>query len=122
MNEDWKSIRLQLARTENSEGALDRGYIVRLPLDENGFIAEDELCRLPAAAKVYRFSPDEPERSGYVVRTDGGWAFSYQVGETDDEAIFHLETHPIRIGEYLTVTEPDGRQLPYRIGSVAAAA
>ena len=48
----------------------------------------------------------------------GGWAFSYRPGEDDDEQVFHLENHPIRIGEYLTLTEPDGERLPFRVASL----
>ena len=40
---------------------------------------------------------------------------SYEPGEADDEIVFHLETHPIRIGEYVTLTEPDDSRLPFRI-------
>ena len=44
---------------------------------------------------------------------------SYEPGEEDDERIFHLETHPIREGEYITLTEPDGRQLHVELGTTS---
>ena len=116
---NWKSIRLELARTsEFPEGSASRAYLLRLPLDESGLIDERELAGSPALATVHRFWPNEPDRSGYVIRTPYGWAMSYEPGETDDESVFHLETHPIRLGEYLTLTEPDGRQLPFRVASL----
>jgi hypothetical protein len=43
---------------------------------------------------------------------------SYEPGEEDDETVFHLETHPILLGEYITLTEPDGSQLPFRVASL----
>jgi hypothetical protein len=67
---------------------------------------------------VHRHWPNERDLTGYVIRTPGGWALSYEPGEDDDETVFHLETHPIRIGEYITVTEPDGQKLPFRVASL----
>ncbi|MGZ8997811.1 MAG: hypothetical protein ACXW2T_03040 [Allosphingosinicella sp.] len=116
---NWKSIRLELARTrEFPEGSASRAYLLRLPLDENGLIDEDSLHRSPALATVHRHWPSEPDLSGYVVLTPKGWAISYEPGEDDDETVFHLETHPIRMGEYITLTEPDGQRLPFRVASL----
>jgi hypothetical protein len=116
---NWKSIRLELARTrEFPEGSASRAYLLRLPLDPEGFIDEQSLLHSPALATVHRHWPNEPDRSGYVIRTQQGWAMSYEKGEGDDETVFHLETHPIRIGEYVTLTEPDGQLLPFRVTSL----
>lgn len=115
----WTSIRLELARTPDfPDGSASRAYLVRLPLDEGGLIEEGSLSREPARATVHRFWPNEPDTSGHVILTAGGWAFSYRIGEEDDEAVFHLDSHPMRIGEYVTLTEPDGRRLPFRVASV----
>ena len=115
----WKSIRLELGRTgEFPEGSASRAFLLRLPLNDKGLIDERALSLSPAMATAHRFWPSERDRSGYVVRTPGGWAVSYEPGEADDEPVFHLEPHPIRIGEYLTLTEPDGRQLPFRVASL----
>lgn len=116
---NWKSIRLELARTsEFPEGSASRAYLLRLPLDETGLIDECALKHSPALATVHRFWPNEPDLSGYVIPTPNGWAISYEPGEDDDETVFHLETHPIRVGEYITLAEPDGRQLPFRVSSL----
>jgi len=115
----WKSIRLELARTEEfPEGSASRAYLLRLPLDEQGLIDEAALGRSPAMATVHRHWPNEPDLSGYVVRTPKGWALSYELGDSDDELVFHLESHPIRMGEYITLTEPDGRRLPFKVTSL----
>ena len=116
----WSSIRLELARTpEFPSGSASRAYLLRLPLDEEGLIDAGELRLAPASATVHRFWPNEPDLSGYVISTPRGWAFSYEVGEEDDETVFHLETHPIRVGEYVTLTEPDGQRLPFRVARLS---
>ena len=116
---DWKHIRLELGRTkEFPEGSASRAYLLRLPVGDDGLIDKAALKAAPARATVRRFWPNERDMSGYVIRTPAGWAFSYRVGEEDDEVVFHLESHLIREGEYVTLTEPDGRRLPFRIVSV----
>ena len=115
----WNSIRLELARTrEFPEGSAIRAYLLHLPLDDEGLIDEAALGLAPAKATVHRFWPNEPDRSGYVIRTPMGWALSYEPGDADDESVFHLESHPIRIGEYVTLTEQDGQSLPFRVASL----
>ena len=116
---NWTSIRLELARTPDfPEGSPSRAYLLRMPLDDQGLIDEREIGLSPAMATVHRFWPNERDRSGYLIRTPAGWAMSYEPGEADDETVFHLETHPIRIGEYVTLTEPDGQRLPFRVASL----
>lgn len=116
---NWKSIRLELARTSDfPEGSASRAFLLHLPLDEGGLIDERSLGNAPAKATVRRFWPNERDQAGYVVRTPRGWALSYRPGDEDDEIVFHLETHPIRIGEYVTLSEPDGHQLPFRVASL----
>lgn len=116
---NWQSIRLELARTpEFPQGSASRAYLLHLPLDDHGLIDEPLRQSCPARATVHRFWPNEADLSGYVIRRKDGWAVSYALGEGDDETIFHLENHPIRLGEYLTLTEPDGQRLPFRVTSM----
>ena len=118
----WTTIRLELARTpEFPQGSPSRAYLIRLPLDADGRIDESELATDPARATVHRHWPNEADRSGYILRTPSGWAFSYEPGEADDENVFHLETHHMKIGDYITLTEPDGRQLPFRVTNLKLA-
>jgi hypothetical protein len=115
----WNNIRLELARTRDfPEGSASRCYLLRLPLTDDGLIDETARKAEPGRATVRRFWPNEPDLSGYVIRTPRGWAFSYRPGEDDDETVFHLETHPMRLGEYVTLTEPDGERLPFRVASL----
>lgn len=118
---NWNNIRLELARTPDfPEGSASRAYLLRLPLDDDGFIEERVLRAFPSRATVRRFWPNEADMAGYVIPTPNGWAFSYRIGDEDDEAVFHLETHRLRTGEYITLTEPDGRLLPFRVAAVDA--
>jgi hypothetical protein len=115
----WRVIRLELARTPDfPEGSASRAYLLRLPLNERNLIDEHTLRGMPSLATARRYWPNEPDMSGYVVKTSRGWAISYAPGEDDDETVFHLETHPLSEGEYITLTEPDGQQLPFKIASV----
>lgn len=115
----WHNVRLELARTEGfPQGSPSRCYLLRLPLTPEGTIDEPARAADPGRATVRRFWPNEPDLAGYVIRTAQGWAFSYRLGDDDDESVFHLETHPMRIGNYLTLTEPNGEQRPFRVTSV----
>ena len=115
----WYLIRLELARTQDfPEGSASRFYLLRLPLADGGALDVEALRADPGRATVRRFWPNQPDLSGYVIATDGGWAFSYRAGPEDDERIFHLESHPLQLGEYITLTEPDGDRLPFRIADL----
>lgn len=112
----WKIIRLELARTPDfPEGSASRAYVLRLPLHDDGLIDEAAITFHPELATVRRNWADETDQQGYIVRKPNGWAFSYALGDDDDESVFHLESHPIRLGDYLTLTEPDGERLPFRV-------
>jgi hypothetical protein len=112
----WNLVRLELARTRAfPEGSASRAYMLRVPLDANGLIDEMALAMRPAMASVRRFWPNEADQTGYLVRNGSGWAFSYAIGDEDDENVCHLEAHPLRIGEYVTITESDGARYPFRV-------
>jgi hypothetical protein len=114
----WTNIRLELARTPDfPEGSPAHAYLLRLPLDQNGMVDADAYRAERGKATVQRAWPGEAVRRGAIIHKRSGWAFSYEAGDADDEGIFHLENHPFRVGEYVTVTEPDGERLPYRIVS-----
>jgi len=114
--EQWNLVRLELARTaEFPRGSASRAYMLRVPLDRDGLIDGAVLARRPALATVRRFWPNEPDQTGHMIRSGNGWVFSYAVGEDDDENLYHLEDHPLRIGDYVTLTEPDGSRFPFRV-------
>jgi hypothetical protein len=112
----WKTIRLELARTpEFPEGSAAHAYVLRLPIDDNGYIEPAEMKHPSKNPTVHRMWPNEPDRVGVVISRRAGWAFSYEIGDADDEGIFHLEHHPIKPGEYLTITEAEGERLPFKV-------
>ena len=118
MKSEWSIVRLELGRTpEFPEGSAARAYLLRLPLNDSGVIDPIALAQNPALGTVRRFWPNEADERGYIVRKGKGWAFSYAMGEDDDEDVFHLESHPLRIGNYVTVTEHDGERYPFRVVS-----
>lgn len=112
----WKTIRLELARTaDHPNGSSAHSYVFRVPLDDAGLIEPKELKKAEKRPVVRRFWPGEADQSGVVIASPKGWAFSYKIGEDDDEIIFRLKDHPLKVGEYLTITEADGSELPFRV-------
>jgi hypothetical protein len=117
----WKTIRLELARTaEFPEGSAAHAYVLRLPIDDNGFIERSAIKHATQSPIVHRMWPNKPDRTGVVISQRAGWAFSYEDGDADDEGIFQLEHHPIKPGQYLTITETNGERLPFKVVSCYA--
>ena len=115
----WKTIRLELARTDSfPEGSASRGYQLHLPVRRDGTIDEAAFAAARDRATAFRFWPDERDINGHVIRTAKGWAISYLPGEDDDQGIFRLGSHPLRAGNYLTLTGHDGTVWPLRVASV----
>jgi hypothetical protein len=114
-----KQIRLELARSAAFPAGDPRhGYVFRAPLAADGRL--DERAFKPAAqlCVVHRFSPDAADETGQLIHTSRGWAFSYAPGEDDDEAIYRLGTHSFKPGEYVTITEHDGKEHTFRVVTV----
>ena len=114
----WKSIRLELARTDEfPRGSPSRSYLLRLPLSDDGAIDEVELRQQPRHATVRRFWPSQPDLVGYVVRSPRGWEIAYDF-ERPDAALGRIDGDALRLGECVTLAEPNGRRLPFRVASV----
>ena len=115
----WSVVRLSMARTPAfPEGSSEHAYELVLPLLADGLIDRDAFDAMPARASVMSIWPGEGVRRGAILRQRKGWAFSYRPGDADDEDIFHLEDHPLAAGSYLTLTEPDGERIPYRVVAI----
>lgn len=115
-----KRIRLLLARNERfPEGSDWYGYELAAPLDGEGRIDHEEWKREKGSCRVRRFLPDAPDEHGRLIHTrHRTWAISYAPGEDDDTALFHLEDHPIREGEYLSIAEEEGKYTVFRVAEV----
>lgn len=115
----WKQIRLALARTpEYPNGSSEHAYELVLPVRNDGMVDMAAFEQMPGRATVQRLWPDQGTLRGAILRRIGGFAFSYEPGDADDEEIYHLEDHCLQLGEYITLTEPDGDRLAYQIVSV----
>jgi hypothetical protein len=115
-------IVMRLARnpgTEFADGDDNRGYTLTAPLTADGHIDEAALKALKGGAPVRHFAPDEDTREGRLGRRGEHWFFDF--GEDDEarEPLYHLAQHRFAIGEYLSISDEDGRLLTYKVTEVA---
>lgn len=113
-------IRLELGRTAGEPvGDPGHGYEFIAPLTQEGHLDAAEWEKQKSHCGVRAFRPGAPDRHGILRRVGRGWRFDYDPREKgDDEPFFRLDRHVIAAGLYVTVTEEDGRQRPFRIASV----
>ena len=117
-----KQIRLELARSAAfPDGDPRHGYLFRAPLTTAGKLDDREFKKAPQLCTVHRFAPNAADEVGQLIHTANGWAFSYAPGEDDDEAIFRLGSHSFKAGEYVTITEHDGKEHTFRVAVVEEA-
>lgn len=113
-------IRMELARTDGfPEGSRDHGYVFVVPLSEDGYIDSERWSAVKEKCFVNRFWGDEPIQHGMLRRVGRGWRFDYDANtDEDDEPFFKLDRHALEPGNYVSVTEQDGIQRPFRIVSI----
>ena len=112
---NWKSIRLELGSTgEFPAGSVSRVYLVRLPLNDQDTIDDEAMKQTPSRAIVQRHWSTEPDERGLVVRADGHWSMRCH----GKDRLLYLDSTPIRLGGQVSVGEPNGDILPFRISSV----
>lgn len=112
-----RHIRLELARTpDHPDGSIHCGYEFNLPLTGEGRVDLAEWQNHKDKCTVRRFWVGEDDEQGVLERLSRGWAFSYDPRtEDDDEALFRLEDHVFKPGEYISITEHDGVQRTFRV-------
>lgn len=119
-------IVMRLARnpgTEFAGGDDHRGYTLTAPLTADGRLDDTAYGKLKAQCSVRRFMPDEDAADGRLMRRGERWYFDYDEDDAaDDEPIYRLGDHRFALGEYVTVTDEDGRPLTYKVVEVAPAA
>ncbi|AZS21499.1 MULTISPECIES: hypothetical protein [unclassified Caulobacter] len=115
-------IVMRLARnpgTEFAGGDDHRGYALTAPLTADGHIDEGEYAKVKASCSVRRFAPAEDAVDGRLNKRGQRWFFDYDAAEeSDDEPLHRLGEHRFALGEYVTVTDEDGRPLTYKVMEV----
>jgi hypothetical protein len=120
MSAKLKTVRLELARTKDDpEGRTDTGYEFTAPLSADGHLDAEAWKTHRADCKVRRFFPGEKIQQGALLhRGPDRWLFSYDAGVEDDEPAFKFDRHKFQPGEYVSVTEHDGKTLTFKVASV----
>jgi len=114
-------IIMDLAREPgHPHGDAQHGYLLHLPLTEDGRIDEGKFEHVAGICTVRRFRPGEPPRNGRVCRDGGGeWSFDYDDRqEFDDEVGFRLADERFMPGEYISIREDDGVMHTFQVISV----
>jgi hypothetical protein len=118
-------IVMRLARnpgTEFAGGDDHRGYALTAPLTADGYIDDEAYAKSRAECVVRRFAPDEDPVDGRLAKRRDHWFFDYDRDDTeDDEPVHRLGEHRFALGEYVTVTDEDGRPLTYKVMEVQPA-
>jgi hypothetical protein len=117
------NIRLELGRTrEAPQGDPHHGFEFIAPLDRHGHLDATLWATEKDRCTVRSFRPNQPERKGLLRHVGHGWRFDYQPErEQDNEPFFKLDRHVIAPGFYVTVTEDDGAQRPFKVVAVTRA-
>ena len=120
-----QTIRLELARNHDyPDGSVDHGYEFMAPIDANGHIDVQTWRGDRKNCRVWRFWAGEADEFGHLIRTrKGDWAFHYDVegDPDDDEPGYRFDTHLFKEGEYVSITEHDGRLMTFKVVSVRPA-
>jgi len=112
---------MELAREPgHPHGDRDHGYLLHLPLTEDGQIDEEAFQHMAKVCTVKRIRPGEEPRHGRLSRSPfGQWIFDYDDRQDfDDETGFRLGEERFVPGEYISVREDDGVTHTFQIISV----
>jgi hypothetical protein len=115
---NWKSIRLELAKTNAfPRGSPGRAYLLRLPLNDDGAIDKDALQQQPGQATVRRFWPSEPDQVGYALPASQGLELTCDLSASGARTA-RLESDALRLDDRVSLTEPDGTRLLFRVAAL----
>ena len=118
-------IVMRLARnpgTEFADGDDHRGYALTAPLTPDGHLDEAAFRTARDRCMVRRFAPDEDAQEGRLMRRGERWFFDYDdQADADSEPLYRLGEHRFALGEYVSVTDDDGRLLTYKVTEVQPA-
>ncbi|MCW0233019.1 MAG: hypothetical protein OJJ21_05410 [Ferrovibrio sp.] len=116
-------VHLELAREKgHPDGSALHGYDIVAPLGPDGHLDAAAWKQNRSRCTVRRFWYGEDDQKGELIHTRGGrWALSYDpTTDEDDEAMFRMDSHIIRKGEYISITEPGNQRHTFRIVSITA--
>jgi hypothetical protein len=114
--DNWKNIRLELGRSsEFPTGSVSRAYLIRLPLDDCDFVDQQAFAASPSRATVRRHWAAEADERGRMVQSGEDWVMRRD-GRPD--RIFQFNGTPVRLGQQISMTEPDGTVLLFKIAGV----
>lgn len=111
-------LRLELGRMEGfPQGSSEHGYEFVAPLTRDGHLDTAAWSKSKDKCRVRRFWGGEAEEVGLLKRHgENGWYFDYRGhDQSDDEPIFKLGTHRLVKDGYVSITEHDGVQRPFKI-------
>jgi hypothetical protein len=113
-------IQLELARApEFPQGSADHRYEFVAPLTKDAHIDAAAWKDLKDRCEVTRVWGSDPVQYGRLRHVGKGWRFDYDdKDDTDDEPFFKLDRHALSLGAYVSVTEHDGVQRPFKVVSV----
>lgn len=115
-----KTVRLELARSkENPHGRDDTGYELRVPLSDDGHLDHAGWQARRKDCTVRRFEDGVEVETGRLVHRGSGWYLHYDGEDAeDDEPVYKLDRHRFVEGEYVSITEHDGKLRTFRVASV----
>ncbi len=116
---NWKTVRLELAATpEFPRGSVARAYLLRIPLNPDGFIDSLAIESQPQRATVRRHWPSEADCYGHVRHGALGLQLCFDAPERCTGS-FRLETHGLIESDGLvTITETGGARLLFRVAHI----
>lgn len=117
-----KHIYLTLARNPDEDildAERDQHYVITAPLNADGHVDEVLWKTYKDKCEARHIQNGRADRIGKLTHFKGAWRLHYP-GEapSDDEVLFDLGSHCFLPGEYVTVNEPDGDTLTYRVDKV----
>ena len=115
-------IRLELAREPgHPEGEARQGYDIVAPLDDAGHLDAAAWKREQGRCRVRRFVKDQTLSIGALRHGSGGrWTLELDpVGQVETVTGFRLQDEAFVTGEYVSLTEPDGREHTYVVARMA---
>lgn len=113
-------IWLELARSKDRpDGDPHHGYEFVAPLDANGHLDAAGWHEVKGACMVRRFVAGQDDQNGRLAHRGKTWIFDYDDADTsDDEPVFKLDRHTVKLGEYLSITEHDGVTRTFKVANV----